>query len=449
MLALARMLEGGRPMDHPVAVGKDRIYTYGDFLRTAAAISAHARGRGPGRWLLAREDAWGFLTGLFGLLAAGCSVAIPPNHLPATLDRLRPGMDGVLDVVDGLPAGPPFPPGPIPDGGIEFWTSGSTGEPKRVAKRLSQMNAEVQMLETAFGDRFAGGMVLGTVPPHHIYGCLFLILWPLASGRPLALEPWSGQARTHAGPGDGPAHALVSSPALLSRLPRMVDLDRLAPIAAVAFSSGGPLSREDALAWRRWVPGGVAEIYGSTETGGIAWRVQSEAADSIEWTPFPDVAIAYETDGALRVASPRVGPLPLRMEDAAEATASGRFRLKGRLDRIVKLEEKRIALPELEAALGAHPWVQRAALVLLEGPRAVLGAAVVLTLEGREQGRTSRQQLVRGLQRHLAQRFDGLAVPKRWRFLDGLPFDDRGKLLPQTLAGLFTAEEPCPDPQGR
>ena len=30
-----------------------------------------------------------------------------------------------------------------------------------------------------------------------------------------------------------------------------------------------------------------------------------------------------------------------------------------------------------------------------------------------------------------------MAVPKRWRFLEGLPYDDRGKLQPKVLAGLF------------
>lgn len=43
--------------------------------------------------------------------------------------------------------------------------------------------------------------------------------------------------------------------------------------------------------------------------------------------------------------------------DAARIHADGRFELLGRLDRIVKLEEKRISLPMLEQALMAHAWV--------------------------------------------------------------------------------------------
>ena len=448
LLPLSQLLDCQRPPEHPVAVLGNRIYTQEAFQREVAAVAAQALAAGMGRWLLACPDAWGFLTGLFGLLQARCTVVIPPNYQPETLARLGAGAAGTLRQPERLPPGDAGPPGPIPDGTVEFWTSGSTGEAKRIAKTLSQLDAEVQVLEAAFGPRFQGGTVLGTVPHHHIYGCLFRILWPLAAGRTLALEPWGDPTRFQPLPAGGAPLALVSSPALLSRLPRLMDLDAVAPLAAVAFSSGGPLSAEDALAWRRWVPGGVVEIYGSTETGGIAWRIQTEAAEGDLWTPFADVVLAFGADGALQVASPRVGPEPLRLEDAAEPVPGGRFRLKGRLDRIVKLEEKRIALPELEACLAAHPWVQRAAVVPLEGPRASLGAVVVLTGEGRAVALAQRHRLVRGLQQHLAQRFEAVAIPKRWRILDELPFDDRGKLLPSALAALFAthAKKAAPMP---
>jgi len=226
----------------------------------------------------------------------------------------------------------------------------------------------------------------------------------------------------------------VCSPALLARLPDLVDLDRFSSLPSVIFSSGGPLKTADALAWRRWVPRGVVEIYGSTETGGIAWRVQSTDPSSASWTPFSDVSFTFEADGALVVRSPRVGPEPIRMEDAAQPLADGRFRLMGRLDRIVKLEEKRVSLPELEAALEAHPWVESAAVVRLETPRVMLGAAIVLakeapSLEGRELGLT--------LRRHLALSFEAVAIPKRWRWVAELPYNERGKLTPQALATLF------------
>lgn len=455
---LAHLFDGQRASAHPVAIGGEQVYLFDRFARTVAAVSSMVETAGTGRWLLASEDAWGFAVGLFGLLRAGCTIAIPPNHLAATLDRLRPDMNGILtDLIPsnldhmnlaeagwehpwhGIPdAGEAFPePAPLEDVVVEFWTSGSTGAAKCIRKRLSQLDAEVGMLEEAFGALFGSGPVMGTVPHQHIYGCLFRVLWPLAAGRPFVTEQCADPDRfTSVMTRTSPA-ALVSSPALLGRLPDLVDLDRFTHSASLVFSSGGPLNASDAVAWQRWVPAGVVEIYGSTETGGIAWRVQSEDPGSAHWTPFPDVSIAYETDGALRIQSFRAGPDPVRLEDAGESLADGRFRLLGRLDRIVKLEEKRVSLPEIEAELEAHPWISRAAVTLLEDPRASLGAVVVLAKGVPLLSPQERRKLGWTFRRHLALRLEPVAIPKRWRFVDELPYNERGKLTPRSLAFLF------------
>src|SRR6185503_9046762 len=101
---------------------------------------------------------------------------------------------------------------------------------------------------------------------------------------------------------------------------------------------------------RRCLGEAPLEVYGSTETGGIAWRAQREGADGADWTPFPGMALETDRDGALRLRSPY---LPdgewLTLGDAAELLPGGRFRLKGRLDRVAKIEGKRVSLPELES----------------------------------------------------------------------------------------------------
>jgi acyl-coenzyme A synthetase/AMP-(fatty) acid ligase len=301
-----------------------------------------------------------------------------------------------------------------------------------VSRDLAQVDAELAILERTFGHLLPAGPMIGTVPHQHIYGCLFRILWPLAAGRPFLCDPVGDPAGFRRGLAlPGPA-ALVASPAHLSRLPRLLDLEALAVPPGVIFSSGGPLDAADAALWRRRVPGGVVEIYGSTETGGVAWRNQGADPASADWTPFADVAVAFSA-GALVVTSFRAGSRPLRLEDAAEPAPDGRFHLLGRLDRILKLEEKRISLPELERALEAQPWVARAAVVLLEGARPTLGAVVVL----KPSAPVERALLVRTLRAHLAQRFEGSALPRRWRFPEELPSDARGKLTPGALARLF------------
>jgi acyl-coenzyme A synthetase/AMP-(fatty) acid ligase len=434
-LRLSDLFLGGTAATQPVALDGDTVRTWEDFRLGAAGVADQVRLAGGERWVLACEGAWAFAVGLFGLLLAERTVVLPPNTLPGTLDAFRAGAGGML--LELPPPGTALAPAAL-DGRIEFWTSGTTGEPKAILKDFAQLEAEVAMLEAVFGDQTGPGPMVSTVPHHHIYGCLFRILWPLAAGRPFLCEPCGDPAGFRAACALAPV--LVSSPAHLSRLPRLMDLSLLPGLPAAIFSSGGPLGEAEALAWRRWVPGGVVEIYGSTETGGIAWRRQDGEAASALWTPLPDVAIDLDTDGALVVTSFRAGPGPVRMEDAAEWAGHGRFRLLGRLDRTIKLEEKRVSLPELEAALEQHPLVAKAAVTLLEAHRPTLAAAVVL----KNPPDLPRLQLVKELRRHLARRFEPVALPRRWRFLEALPLDARGKLTALALDALFQAEASLP-----
>ncbi len=432
LIPLSRLFLETRPAGVPAAFAAEGPLPFDRLLHEASSISGGVR---PGRWLLAQEPAWDFAAGLLGLLWAGCDVLLPPNFLPETLEALGREADGVLGQA---PAPGPRTAKPVPLGGrIEFRTSGSTGEPKSVLKTLPQLEAEISVLEAAFGEGLGEGPVVGTVPHHHIYGCLFRILWPLASGRPFEVEP-CGAPDAFARALQGPHRpVLVSSPAHLSRLPALVDLDRAPSPPRRVFSSGGPLRLEDAFAWRRWVPEGVVEIYGSTESGGIAWRSQSEGPGGALWRPLPDVEVSFEADGALRVHSPRAS---LRLEDAAEPGPDGTFRLLGRLDRIVKLEEKRVALPELEAAPEGAPEVAQAGVCLLETPRPALGA-VVVPARGCPRSAQERRHLAKVLRQRLSGRFDAAALPKRWRFVEALPYDARGKLTAPALAALFNAPE--------
>ena len=191
------------------------------------------------------------------------------------------------------------------------------------------------------------------------------------------------------------------------------------------FSSGGPLPAEAADLLEHRLHQRPVEIYGSSETGGIAWR-QTE----LLWQPLSGVQLALNTDGALRISSPwlAVGQTE-QTADAAELFADGRFALRGRLDRIIKLEEKRISLPFLEQQLSQHEWVSDVRLGVVAEGRASLGALLVLSALGvhvlRNQGRRA---LTQGLRDYLKDFCEPLALPRRWRFTEQLPLNAQGKL---------------------
>lgn len=441
------LLAGARAASHVVALSEEGVLLQEEWASSVLAVAELARSAGGARWMLACEDAARFSIGLFGLLAAGRTVCLPPGLLPPALRSLAPGVDRSLSDLPapgGIASWHAFPAPvsrvsarPLPDGTVEFWTSGSTGLPKRVAKRFSQLAAEVATQERCFGSRFGAGPVVGTVPHFHIYGTLFRVLWPLHAGRPFRTESCGDPATLIRALAGQPPAALVSCPAHLSRLPRLIPKSRLAPPPAVVFSSGGPLGAEDARTWNSVATSGVVEIYGSTESGGIAWRSPGRGKDPVPWTPLPEVSLAQDGDGALLVRSPYAGAEPLRIEDAVEFVSGGLFRLLGRLDRIVKLDEKRVSLPEVEAALGAHPWVVNAAVVPVKSARAALGAAVILSENARPLLAAGQDVVVHALREHLAKSVDPVAIPRRWRFVTELAVDVGGKLTAAAVASLF------------
>jgi len=468
LVHLHDLLSAPRAADRPVCVDGGETLVWLAFVRRVTDAAASLRVQAPSRWLLCIDDTYEFACGLFALMAAGKQVLIPSNTLLASREELSESYDATLDDLDALLAGGYERQVADdllridPDSMISLYTSGSSGSPKEIRKTLTQFDAEVTSLDACWGAEIEGCTVLASVPHHHIYGLLFRIFWPLAAGRPFARKACSDAAQLREQLAARPATVLISSPAHLARWPQLLDLAGLSPAPKAIFSSGGPLFADTASLYAQAWGRAPLEVFGSTETGGIGWRSQGHVAGEA-WRPMPGVEIRREHDGALGVRSPHLGNTDWwRCDDAVEIDASGGFKLRGRLDRTVKVQDKRVSLPALEHDLGANPLVDRAAVVLLPGSvdqqgetddnrhgntRDRLGAVVVLSDAGaailRESGRIG---LVKQLRRDLADRYDTVLLPRHWRFRAELPSDERGKLPGHVLAALFAEETSAREP---
>ena len=439
LFPLGALLARGRPDDQPVCHDGRRWVRWKEFAGRVAGLTRELRARPEIRWLLTGDDPLEFAIALFALLHAGKQAVIPPNAQAGTVTALADAFDAQMELRSaGCDMPYRLPAIDSREAIIDLYTSGSTGENKRVRKTLAQFEAEVVMLELLWGEKMGAAAVVATAPHQHIYGLLFRLFWPLAAGRvldavtcahPDALEErlaFFGKA------------ALVSSPAQLSRLPELLALAELEPKPVVVFSSGGPLSAEAARELAIGLGEAPMEVFGSTETGGVAWRQQDGASGDL-WTPFPCHEVGRSDSGALMLRSSFLTDDVLwEMDDAIDLLSDGRFRLLGRLDRVVKIEEKRVSLPEMESRLMEHPWVRAAAVLPLSGRRKSLGAVLVLGPEGRERVRTEGRRVVaQTLRKHLTRFFDVVLLPRHWRFPDRLPTDERGKLPVAALAALF------------
>ncbi len=379
---------------------------------------------------------------LLGAWHAGRCVILPGDNTPVTTARVK-----ALSVAlagDFTDADLPTWHGATPLAlavldpamrAVDVFTSGSTGEPGRIPKKLAQLDDEMRAQESVFGQHIApDALVIATVSQQHLYGLLFRIIWPLVSGRPFAAQMMTFPEELARVPGTTPL-VLVSSPALLKRLPEHLDLTAFTARCQAVFSSGGPLPAAASLALRERTGLAAREIFGSSETGGIAWRDHPEHP----WLPLPGVEVAPTEEGLLQL---RSSYLPdntwFATADRVRFDEDGRFYLLGRADRIAKIEEKRISLTALETALLATGLVAEARVVVLEGARVELGAALVLADAGRLQLQAGgRNALVQHLRSALAQSIERVGLPRRWRFIEALPQTRMGKTTEQDVRMLF------------
>ncbi|RKH05723.1 AMP-binding protein [Corallococcus carmarthensis] len=454
-LALEHLLAHGRPPRHPVARCEDGVRDSGAFRARVAGWCEAFTAHGGQRYALFTEDTFDFATALLGAWHAGACVYLPADARPATLDALKAHVDGFAGrAPQGQTVLTPLAPAANEDGAstafqplspelaaLVVYTSGSSGEPTAIPKRLSQLSSEVATLGRLFDADSGDVPVLATVSHQHIYGLLFRVLWPLTSGRPFDAHalpyPEDILAALQSGPG-----LLVASPAHLKRLPSTLDWASVRGNLRGLFSSGGPLTPEALQACRDLLGRAPVEVYGSSETGGVAWR-RRDTDDSASWRTMPGVEVRADED-ALRVRSPH---LPaggwFTTEDRARAVPGG-FELLGRRDRLLKLEEKRVSLSAMERTLVAGGLLREArVLPLTEGHRVILAVVGVPDADGwRLQESGGRRSLSQALREKLAPHFESSALPRRFRYLEAMPVNSQGKSTEAALAALFDPKRP-------
>ncbi|MDR0553890.1 MAG: AMP-binding protein [Treponema sp.] len=434
----------------------DRVFsaggykTWGDFLRETAVLRKAIAGDSRERWILYSEDHWFFLIGLAALLQRGKQVLLTANITEEYLGEIRspetgmiadreiPGalhIQAILAEGEGLPADEDPPAIKAEETVIILYTSGTTGRPKAVRQRLTELEADNAFVLSRWGEELLSRRLCSTVSPLHIYGLLFSVLLPFTAAIPFRRSRIQYPEAFEELVDD--SYTIITVPAFLKRSVEIEAAGDLRLRAPRIFCSGGVLERETAEQTERIFGFWPVEIYGSTETGGIAWR---ESRDGPEWTPFGNARVRLNDEGCLAVNSPSIrDPAGFVTGDLAEILNDGRFLLKGRADSIVKIEEKRISLPEVEERLLASGLVAEACAVALKDKRQYLAVALALNEAGRERFRgVEKFEINRYFREYLGRFFEAVVIPRRWRYLEKLPADSQGKKKRLEIQALFT-----------
>jgi acyl-coenzyme A synthetase/AMP-(fatty) acid ligase len=452
LLARLALSMQGRPQAMPVGWRDGAVLDYAHFAARMSAWADLLERQAGRHFALYLDDSIEFGAALLGAWQAGKTVWLTADTLPASCASLAGSVDGFLGQFPAAHAPLPLPADSLTERAwteladdfpaLVVYTSGSTGAAQAIPKKLSQLASEVATLEQLFGEYADGAAVVATVSHQHIYGLLFKVLWPLAAGRAVHAHSVNYPEQLAALLARGPC-VLAASPAHLKRLPEHLDWSGARMQLRAVFSSGGPLALDSALAAGTLLGRVPHEIYGSSETGGVAWRQRMpECPEDESWQGFPGVDWRLVADGALEVRSAHLADDGwLGLADRARQTAPGRFQLLGRGDRIVKIEEKRISLNAIEAALMATPLVLDARVLLCDAPageRQKVAAFIVCSTVGRAllkaQGKLA---LNRQLQAALGDQVDAVALPRRWRYLEQLPINAQGKTTQALLLALL------------
>lgn len=350
--------------------------------------------------------------------SSNCRTVISDQEesLPGELRCLRPPPAGALPP---LAAGLPLLAGAAGHIMLRIFTGGTTGEPRIWSKSAENILGEGVYLAERFQvtprDR-----IVATVPPFHIYGLLYAVVLPLVAGATVcaAAPSFPGEIEDTVRQLD--ASILVSVPAHY----RAIRERRVASEAMrLAFSSAGMLEAEDNLAFVQQNGVGVVEVYGSTETGGIATRNRSRGESAF----YPYSVVKWQLrEGRLAVRSPFLSPeLPRQADgfvlcgDRVEATDSGGFHLRGRADGVTKVGGKRVDLEEIRSLIRRLPGVEDCVVLALpEGGGREHRIGVLL------QGEESTVVLVK---QSLAGVLEPYALPRVIKAVRQLPVKANGK----------------------
>ena len=433
------------------------VKTWYDFLTDCAKVRMCIEAHDKKDWILHSEDYWYFLVTFVALLQCKKTIHLTQNIATSFIQEIK--TQDVMFITDQpvkdetaiqikevlakyTPVEQQIRMTPAIDAettDIRMYTSGSTGKPKAVRQRMKEFELDNAFVISKWGQEFLSRYLVTTVSQHHIYGFLFGICLPFALGVPFRRTRITIPEEFELLNDD--KYMIIATPAFLKRTVDTYGDEPLPLQNCFIFTSGGAVSEELAKKVNAVFGFCPLEVYGSTETSGIAYRQQS--VNGLRWTPFDNAKIWKGDDECLRIISPYIkNPEGFATADLVTIFDDGTFLLRGRADSIVKIEEKRISLPEVESRLLDSGLIADVKVIALEDRRQYLAAAIELNEKGKKKFQGERKLVInRYFHDFLSQWFENVLIPKKWRFLDHLPTDVQGKKHKDEIAALFAAEE--------
>lgn len=307
-----------------------------------------------------------------------------------------------------------------------FETSGSTGAPTRWWRDRAGLWREAGILADLTRE-IEPRQVVAFAPAIHIWGALASVLVPARLGAPV----WYRTTMMGALPPlEDESVVVIANPWVFQILQRHLPWVRRQRRLRILHSSAMlPAAAGDLLhAAGQHVD--LVEVYGSTETGGLATRRWSPGPDPA-WTLLDDVTFAGDAarggdDVRLAVTHPRLAhlsgePVPASSvtDDRVRVLGERTFELLGRRTRLVKVNGRRVNLDHVEDQLRRVVACRDLAAVPVADP--IVGEHVEVLVVAATAGVPPRPD------RDLLRRVIGF-VPRRFTVVESIDRSPTGKL---------------------
>ncbi|MGZ8261922.1 MAG: AMP-binding protein, partial [Methylotenera sp.] len=348
-------------LDKIVAWRKGTAISVEKFLADAEYLAALLP---PGKHVLnICRDRYHFTVGLAAAIISNKVSLLPPTHTPEMVQQLQAFSADVFCLHDNDDCDIALPRlryPVMPEHSLEHYTanmaipqidaqqlvaivftSGSTGVPIPHSKCWGSLVRNVQAQATMLGlSANANYSIVGTVPPQHMYGFESTVLLPLQSGNALSNAQPFYPADICSTLQETPSPRILVSTPLHLRL--LLEAELKVPELALMLSATSLLSTQLAHKLEAHFKAPLLEIYGCTETGQIATRRTTQAA---EWQLWPEVSLMQRGERIWAEGGHVEIPVPLN--DIIETVGPEYFLLHGRMQDLINIAGKRSSLDNL------------------------------------------------------------------------------------------------------
>jgi long-chain acyl-CoA synthetase len=340
--------------------------------------------------------------------------------------------------------------GPQPD--LLKITSGTTGAPRAVRFRESQLLADCRNICATMGLR-PDDVNFGVIPFSHSYGFSNLITPLLYQGTSLicSTDRFPRAVCNHLQ--NSGATVFPGTPALFQALTSLSEISEAVSLR-LCVSAGAPLAPEISRQFHEKFGLKIHSFYGSSECGGIAYDRSEDPnrPNGFVGTPMNGVEVIKMEDDRIAVRGPNVadGYFPNSDIDALDGRqfvpgdiiewSNQGLKLVGRVSDFVNIAGKKVHPSTIEEHLRKLPGVIDA--VAFGIPSTTRNEELIAYVVASDA--VSRQQL----ESHCREGLSSWQVPREFQIVATLPFNQRGKINRAELSRFHLESGPGKQTQG-